>query len=125
MNAPKNLKYAKSHEWVLVDGDTATIGISDFAQDSLGDVVFFDAPDVGDEFEKGETFGEVESVKAVSEVYAPISGEVLAVNDALDDAPETVNESPYENGWMIKLKISNPSDLDELLGAEAYIAQCE
>ena len=125
MNAPKNLKYAKSHEWVLVDGDVATIGISDFAQDSLGDVVFFDAPEEGDSFEKGETFGEVESVKAVSEVYAPISGEVVAVNEALEDAPETVNESPYGQGWMIKVKILDASELDSLLDSDSYVAECE
>ena len=120
-NTPDNLKYAKSHEWVRVDGDEVTIGISDYAQQALGDVVFVELPDVGRTLAVGEVFGVVESVKAASDIYAPLSGEVLAVNEALLDAPETLNEDSYDAGWMIKLR---PSDLqaeqEKLLDASAY-----
>ncbi|HEY3318747.1 MAG TPA: glycine cleavage system protein GcvH [Coriobacteriia bacterium] len=119
---PSDLKYAKEHEWVRVDGDTATIGISDFAQDQLGEVVYVDLPSEGDEATAGDSFGEIESVKSVSELFAPVSGEIVKVNDALDDAPETVNEDPYGEGWMIVVKLSDPSQLDELMDSSAYEA---
>lgn len=119
---PNDLKYAKEHEWVRVDGDTATIGISDFAQDQLGEVVYVDLPSEGDEITAGDTFGEVESVKSVSELYAPVSGQVVKINDALEDAPERVNEEPYGEGWMIVVKLSDPSQVDDLLDAGAYEA---
>ena len=118
---PADLSYAKSHEWVRVDGDEVTIGISDYAQHALGDVVFAELPDIGRTLSVGETFGVVESVKAASDVYAPLSGEVTAINEALLNTPETLNEDPYDAGWMIKLK---PSDLEheraKLLDATAY-----
>lgn len=119
---PSDLKYAKEHEWVRVDGDVATIGISDFAQDQLGEVVYVDLPGEGDEVTSGETFGEIESVKSVSELFSPVSGEVVKVNESLDDAPETVNEDPYGGGWMIQVRLSDPSQLDGLLDADAYEA---
>ncbi len=103
---PKELKYAKSHEWVLIEGDTATVGITQFAQEQLGDLTFVEVPEVGDTFEQGDEFGSVESVKAASEIYAPVAGEVIEVNEALEDAPEQINEDPYGKGWIIKLKIN-------------------
>ncbi|MFC3285377.1 glycine cleavage system protein GcvH [Litchfieldella rifensis] len=119
---PANLRYTESHEWVLDNGDgTITVGITDHAQQALGDVVFVELPEVGRELDTGEEFGVIESVKAASDLYAPLSGEVLEVNDALEDAPETINESPYEDGWIAKLK---PVDIDAalngLLDADAY-----
>ena len=122
---PAELRYTKSHEWASLDGDIATIGITDFAQDALGDVVYFDAPEVGDELSKGESFGEVESVKAVSDIYAPFDGEIVEVNDKLDDTPELVNQDPYGDGWMIRIRLSNPDDVQGLLNADAYRANCE
>lgn len=119
-NVQQGLKYSKDHEWVRVEGETATIGISDYAQHALGDVVYVDLPRVGETLEAHQTFGSVESVKAVSEVYSPIAGEVLEVNDTLNDAPETVNSDPYEGAWMIKLKMSNASEVNDLMDAEAY-----
>ena len=125
-NTPDDLRYAKSHEWVRVDGDEVTIGISDYAQQALGDVVFVELPEVGRSLTAGEVFGVVESVKAASDVYAPLSGEVTAVNEALLDAPETLNEDSYDAGWMLKLR---PSDLaaeqEKLLDAAAYIEHSE
>jgi glycine cleavage system H protein len=116
-----DLKFAKSHEWVRAEGDgTATVGISDHAQESLGDITFVDLPQVGATFKKGDTFGVVESVKAASDLYAPMSGEVVAVNQDLDGSPEKVNQSPYEDGWIIKIKVSNPTEADELMSREAY-----
>jgi glycine cleavage system H protein len=121
MNTPENLKYAKSHEWVKDNGDgTVTVGITDHAQDALGDIVFVELPSVGTQFSAGDTFGVVESVKAASDVYAPVGGEVLEVNSALEDSPETINDAPYEGGWLMKLKISDAADLDGLLDASAY-----
>ena len=117
MSVPGDLQYTKSHEWVRTEGDTATIGITDHAQDELGDVVFVELPAQGDTFDAGDTFGTVESVKAVSDLYAPVGGEVLEVNSALDDAPEKINEDPYGEGWIIKLRISGDADL---LSAEDY-----
>ena len=120
MATPNNLKYSEDHEWVKVDGDTVTIGITEFAQSELGDIVFVELPDEGDEIEKGEDFGSVESVKTVSELYAPVSGEVIEINEELEDSPELVNESPYEEAWMLKIKLSDASQLDELMDAAAY-----
>ena len=117
MSVPGDLQYTKSHEWVRTEGDTATIGITDHAQDELGDVVFVELPDEGDTFDAGDSFGTVESVKAVSDLYAPVGGEVVEVNSALDDAPEKINEDPYGEGWIIKLRTSGAADL---LSAEDY-----
>jgi glycine cleavage system H protein len=117
-------KYAKSHEYVKMDGDVATVGISDFAQSELGDVVYVELPEVGSSLTKGETFGVVESVKAASDVYAPVSGEVLEVNETLSDDPSKVNSEPFEGGWMMKVKVSGDAG-DGLLDAKAYEAHCE
>ncbi len=120
MDFPDELKYTEEHEWVLIEDDIATIGITDFAQDQLGDVVFVELPDVGDELQAGKTFGVVESVKAVSDIYAPLTGEVVEVNSDLPDEPEMVNTSPYEDGWMIKIRIANPDELEQLQDASTY-----
>lgn len=123
-NVLSNLKYAASHEWVLDNGDgTVTVGISDHAQELLGDVVFVELPEVGRELSAGEEFSLVESVKAASDIYAPISGEVVAVNEDLEDAPETVNEESYEGGWIAKIKLADASELENLLDADAYTAK--
>ncbi len=120
-NTPQELKYAKTHEWVRIDGDEVTVGISDYAQHALGDVVFAELPEVGRTFNKGESFGVVESVKAASDVYVPVSGEVTEINEALLDAPETINNDPYGEGWMIKLRASSlENEQDQLLDAAAY-----
>ncbi|MDN3555178.1 glycine cleavage system protein GcvH [Halomonas maura] len=120
---PANLRYAESHEWVLDNGDgTVTIGITDHAQQSLGDVVFVELPDVGATLAKGDEFGVVESVKAASDLYAPVSGEVVAINEALEDAPESINESPYEDAWIMKVRIEDAAALDDLMDADAYQA---
>lgn len=118
-------RYRSSHEWVLLEGDVAVIGISDFAQDALGDVVYFDLPEEGDSVTEGESFAEVESVKAVSDVYAPMSGTIVAVNEALSDTPELINQDPFGEGWMIKIKLEDASSYDALLDAQAYKANCE
>jgi glycine cleavage system H protein len=117
---PEDSKYAKSHEYVHVEGDTGTIGITDYAQKELGDVVFVELPQVGAQLEAGDELGSIESVKAVSELFAPVSGEVVEVNEALADKPELVNTDPYGDGWMIKLKVSDASELDELMPADEY-----
>ncbi len=123
-NVPTNRKYAESHEWVLDNGDgTVTIGISDHAQELLGDVVFVELPEVGAEIEAGTEFSLVESVKAASDIYAPVSGEVVAVNEALEDAPESINEDPFGEAWIAKVKISDASELDKLLDAASYEAK--
>ncbi|MDW8171106.1 MAG: glycine cleavage system protein GcvH [Anaerolineae bacterium] len=122
---PAMLKYAKSDEWVLVEGDVATFGISDYAQDSLNDIVYVSLKPVGTTLSVGESFGEVESVKAASEVYAPISGEIIEVNEALSSAPETINADPYGAGWMVKVRISDSSALADLMDSDAYAAYCE
>ena len=123
-NVPTNRKYAESHEWILDNGDgTVTIGITDHAQELLGDVVFVELPEVGAEIEKGSEFSLVESVKAASDIYAPVSGEVVAVNEALEDAPESVNEDPFESAWIAKVKLSDPSEMDNLLDAAGYEAK--
>jgi glycine cleavage system H protein len=119
-NIPENLRYSKDHEWVSVEGDVATLGITDYAQSSLGDVVYIDFPRVGDKFAAHEAFGSVESVKAVSEIFTPIAGEVTEVNEGLNDAPESVNTDPYAGGWMVKLKMDNPLEADGLLSGEEY-----
>ena len=119
---PSDLRYDKEHEWVRLDGDIAVIGISHFAQDQLGEVVYVDLPGTGDNVTAGETFGEIESVKSVSELFSPVTGEVTKVNDALEDAPETVNEDCYGEGWMIEVTISDPSEVEALLSAEDYEA---
>lgn len=121
---PENLHYAPSHEWVLDNHDgTVTIGITDHAQEALGDVVFVELPEVGKMLDKGEEFGVIESVKAASDLFAPVNGEVIAINDDLEDEPETVNESPYEDGWMIKVRLDG--SIDDLLNAEAYQASID
>jgi len=119
-NIPENLRYSKDHEWMSVDGDVATIGITDYAQHSLGDVVYIDMPRVGDKFGPHEAFGSVESVKAVSEIFVPVAGEVTEVNNALNDTPETVNNDPYSGGWMVKVKMENPLEADALMSAVEY-----
>ena len=119
-NVPEDLHYSKDHEWVRVEGDIAVIGITDYAQDSLGDVVYVEVPKPGDKFETSESFGSVESVKAVSEVFTPVAGEVVEINESLADEPETVNSDPYGAGWMIKIRMSNPGEADSLLTAAEY-----
>ncbi len=122
MAHPSDRVYSKEHEWVVVDGDVATIGISSFAQDQLGEVVYVDLPSVGDELTVGDSFGEIESVKSVSELFAPVSGEITEVNSALDDSPETVNADPHEAGWMVKVALSDAGELDALMSAGDYDA---
>ena len=117
---PKNLKYHREHDWVRIDGDTAVFGLTDYAQETLGDIVFIELPEVGTDVVAGSSYAEVESVKAVSDVYAPLSGSVLEVNDEVVDAPELINESPYEEGWLIKVRLSDPSEADELMTADEY-----
>lgn len=125
-NTPDNLRYAKTHEWIRIEGDEVTVGISDYAQHALGDVVFAELPDVGRTLSAGEPFGVVESVKAASDVYAPVSGEVTAINDALLDAPETLNTDPYGAGWMLKLRASSlEAEQAQLLDAAAYTQHFE
>ncbi|TMV50684.1 glycine cleavage system protein GcvH [Paenibacillus mesophilus] len=120
MNVPAELKYSEEHEWAKVEGSRVTIGITDFAQSELGDIVFVELPKVGDSVEFGEPFGSVESVKTVSELYAPVTGKVVAVNGGLEDAPENVNKAPYGDGWMIVVEIDDASELDKLWSAEKY-----
>ena len=119
-NVPEDLHYSKDHEWVRVDGAEAIIGITDYAQNSLGDVVYVELPKAGEEFAANEPFGSVESVKAVSEVFTPIAGTVVKINEALADEPESVNSDPYGAGWMIRLKMANPGEVDSLLTAAEY-----
>lgn len=122
MNFPDNLKYTKDHEWVLVDGDVATIGVTDFAQSELGDIVFVDISSQGDKLAAHEVFGTVEAVKTVSDLYMPVSGEVIEVNANMDASPESVNSDPYGDGWMVKVKMSNPSEVDGLMSHADYVA---
>lgn len=125
-NVPSDLRYAKSHEWLKLESDgTATIGITDYAQNSLGDITYVQTPKVGAVLAAGAAFGVVESVKAASDIYAPVGGTVTAVNAALDSAPETVNASPYEGGWLIKLTLANPAEVDALLSAADYAKVAE
>ncbi|MBD8036851.1 glycine cleavage system protein GcvH [Solibacillus sp. A46] len=125
MSTPKELLYSKEHEWVKVEDGKATIGITDFAQAELGDIVFVELPEVGDEVSKDQPFGSVESVKTVSELYAPISGKVVAINEELLDNPEYVNESPYGTAWMITVEVTNDEEVKELMDADAYTALIE
>lgn len=122
MNFPADLKYTKDHEWVRVEGDIATIGITDFAQRELGDIVYVDVNTVGEVIDKEAVFGTVEAVKTVSDLFMPVTGEVLEINKDIDSAPESVNTDPYHSGWMIKIKITNPTELEELLSNDAYKA---
>ena len=119
-NVPEDLHYSKDHEWVRVEGDTAVVGITDYAQDSLGDVVYVELLKEGEKFAANESFGSVESVKAVSEVFSPVSGTITAINESLTDEPEKVNNDPYGEGWMIRVKMSNPGEVDSLLTAAEY-----
>ena len=119
-NIPENLRYSKDHEWIEVDGETASVGITDYAQHALGDVVYIDMPRVGDKLNLHEAFGSVESVKAVSEIFMPVAGEITEVNDGLNDAPENVNNDPYAAGWMIKVKMDNPLEADAMLSSIEY-----
>ncbi len=119
---PKNLKYHREHDWVRLDGDNAVFGITDYAQKTLGDIVFIELPEVGADVTVGTPYAEVESVKAVSDVYAPMSGSVIEINEDIIDAPETLNQSPYEDGWLIKIKMRDSSEADELLSVEEYDA---
>ena len=121
LSFPDDVRYAESHEWARSEGDRVKVGITDYAQDQLGDIVFVELPEVGETFDKGEEFGTVESVKAVSELYLPVAGEVVAVNSSLEESPEKVNNKPYGDGWMIEVKADNPSELDGLMSKEAYL----
>ena len=120
MDFPEELKYTEEHDWIMIEGDIATVGITDFAQEQLGDIVFVELPEVGDTLEAGKNLGVVESVKAVSDVYAPLSGEVVEVNEELPDEPETLNNSPYESGWMIKIKVADTAAFAGLMDVAAY-----
>ena len=120
MKVPEELKYTEEHEWVKVDGDVATIGITDYAQSELGDVVYVELPEIGDIVAQFESMGTIEAVKAVNDVYAPVSGEVVEINESLEGTPELVNQEPYEGGWFIKVKMSDATELDELLSAKDY-----
>ena len=120
MNIPQNLKYTKDHEWVRVEGDVAVIGITDFAQHELGDIVYVEIETVGENLDQEEVFGSVEAVKTVSDLFMPVSGEVIELNENLDSSPELVNTDPYEQGWMVKVKMSNPSEVDALLSSSEY-----
>lgn len=122
MNIPANLKYSKDHEWVLVEGDIATIGITDFAQGQLGDIVFVDIQTEGETLNEGDVFGAIEAVKTVADGLMPVSGEIIEINTDLEGSPESVNKDPYGKGWMIKVKLSNPAEVDALMDAAAYAA---
>ncbi len=124
MTIKENLRYAESHEWVSLEGEIATVGITDYAQHALGDIVYVDMPEVGDEVTTGEEFGAVESVKAASDLYSPVSGEVVEINEALEDEPGLINQDAFEN-WIMKVKVSDPSEVEALLDAEAYAKICE
>ncbi len=123
-NTPADLKYTNTHEWVLIDGDTITVGITDFAQEQLGDVVFIELPEPDQEVTAGDGIAVVESVKAASDIYAPATGTILAINDSLEDAPELVNSDPFEDGWFYRMKVHDVSELDSLMDADSYIDQC-
>ncbi len=120
MNIPENLKYTKDHEWVLIDGDIATVGITDFAQGELGDIVFVEIETKGDDLDKEEVFGSIEAVKTVSDLYMPVAGTIIEVNPELEDKPEIVNLEPYKGGWMVKIKVKNAAELNDLLSADEY-----
>ncbi|MEN8152725.1 MAG: glycine cleavage system protein GcvH [Acidobacteriota bacterium] len=116
----KNLKFTNDHEWIRVDGTVATIGVSDYAQKELGDVVYIELPQVGDTFSKGDACSNIESVKAVNDIYTPLSGEITEVNESLEDKPESINQSPYEDGWIFKIRIDNSEELDDLMSSDKY-----
>lgn len=120
MNIPQELKYTKDHEWVKIDGDVATVGVTDFAQGELGDIVYVEVETVGETLDREEVFGTVEAVKTVSDLFSPLSGEILEFNESLEDTPEKVNSDPYGEGWMVKIQISNQDEVDDLLSAEEY-----
>ena len=120
MNVPENLKYSQDHEWIRAEGDTAFVGITDYAQSNLGDIVFIEVETVGEELDKGEAFGNVEAVKAVEELYLPVGGEVLEFNDELEDSPDLVNKDPYGKGWIVKIKMSDSAELDDLMDSAGY-----
>ena len=120
MNLPEDLKYTKEHEWVRVEGEYAIVGITDFAQSELGDIVYVEVDSLDEEVEQDEVFGTVEAVKTVSDLYMPVSGEIVEMNESLEDSPELVNSDPYGEGWMVKIKMTDPSELEDLLDAEAY-----
>lgn len=120
MEFPEDLRYSKEHEWVLVEGNVATVGITDYAQEELGEIVYVELPEVGEKVSKEDAFGVVESVKTVSDVYAPVSGSVVEVNDDLPNNPELINEDPYGDGWMLKIEMSDPDELEDLMTAEEY-----
>ena len=120
MNIPEDLKYTKDHEWVMLDGKVATVGITDFAQSELGDIVYIEVDTVDEELNKDEVFGTVEAVKTVSDLFLPMSGKIIEFNESLNDNPEKVNDSPYDEGWIIKVEITNPAELDELLDSKTY-----
>ncbi|MHA7111696.1 glycine cleavage system protein GcvH [Sunxiuqinia elliptica] len=125
MNLPENLKYTKEHEWVRVEGDVVYVGVTDFAQGELGDIVFVEIETEGEDLPKGETFGTVEAVKTVSDLFMPVGGKVAEFNTALEDEPELINKDPYGDGWMIKIEVGNAAELDELMDAAAYKAMLE
>ena len=120
MNIPQSLKYTKEHEWVREDGDTVTVGITDHAQGELGDIIFVEFPEIGQKIERDEPFGTIEAVKTVADLFAPISGTVIEINETLDDSPESVNNDPYGDGWMVKVSVSEPGELDNLMSAVQY-----
>ena len=120
MSVPAELKYTQEHEWTRIEGDIATIGITEYAQGELGDIVYIELPAVGDSFKRGDSFGNIEAVKAVSDLYAPISGEIVETNEVLADKPETINSDPYGAGWMMKVKMSDQTELDDLMDSSAY-----
>ncbi|HBG24933.1 MAG: glycine cleavage system protein H [Bacteroidetes bacterium GWF2_41_61] len=122
MNIPANLKYSPDHEWIKIEGNIATVGITDFAQGQLGDVVFVDIPSEGETLDKSDVFGAIEAVKTVADAFMPVSGKIIEINANLESSPESVNKDPYQEGWMIKIEMSNPSEADSLLDAEAYKA---
>lgn len=125
LDLPDNLRYTENHVWALLDGEKVRVGITDYAQDQLGDIVFIDLPQVGDSFEKGKEFGAVESVKAMNDLYMPVSGEILAVNPELENSPEIVNQSPYSDGWMIEIKPDDPGEVDSLMKRDGYLKVLE
>jgi glycine cleavage system H protein len=118
---PDDIRYAESHEWAKAEGDNIKVGISDYAQDQLGDIVFVEMPEIGETFDKGVEFGTVESVKAVSELYMPVGGEIVAINSALEDSPELINNTPYSDGWLIEIKADDPAELEALMTKDAYL----
>ncbi len=120
MSVPAELKYTQEHEWTRIEGDIATIGITEYAQGELGDIVYIELPTVGDSFNRGDSFGNIEAVKAVSDLYAPVSGEIVETNEVLADKPETINSDPYGAGWMMKVKMSDQTELDALMDSSAY-----